>query len=428
MTTEKESPIFGNLIKAWHIPSDLSDFESYGLWNSLSAYDQAGKLIAIIPAHDGDFFPESPLDHVELLRKTVLTGKTDRYHFWPVRVDIDITQKCTSNCYFCYSRQYAFNQLYSDAEISAATFEAIIEELAKGGTRSVRFTGGGEPLIHPEIKRMLPLPQHYGLRSCIITNGDLLDKETCELLVANVEHIRISINAAQTSTRQRLNRSTLKVNDLIEIFRHIEYMIQLRNDIWSSKRRPLIWVTFLLLPENVNEIYLAAQIIRDLGVDSISFRPVYHDLSHRFSANELEILKCQLKLASNLHSPPIFQVFTPRRDITVAGHISPAVHFLKCVSCSLRTIIEATNLGPMIKVCGLHRGSGGESLGLMTRGIQFSELWNSHRVKGILSNRTKTCQSCIDVSMNVTLNEVLRVLIEHPKAVFRKSWQRTSLG
>lgn len=433
--TKKGSLYFVDRVNNWPIPKDLSDYKSYGLWNSLSVYDHAGRLLDVISAHDGDFFPESPLDYVEIIRKAVSSKKNEDHVFWPLRVDIDITQTCTDNCSFCYSRLYRFDPLYQDAEISVSVFATLLKKLSEKGTRSVRFTGGGDPLTHPEIRKMLPMPRYYGLRSCLITNGDLLDRAICELLVSNVDHVRVSLNAAQNDTRQSVHKPRYSVNDLSTILEFIGYMAQLRDRMWPLQRKPLIWTTFLLIPENIDEIFLAAQNVRDCGADSISFRPVYHNLLSPFSKSELDTLQHQLKLASSLHSPPSFQVLSPKRDVTKIWQISPQNQFSKCISCRARTIVEATNLGPMIKVCDIQRGMhgermgvAGESLGLIKNKTPFSKLWNSHNTKRILSHRPETCgEHCIAFSMNITLNKVWGILIEHPEATFRKSWNRTSL-
>lgn len=435
MQRKNQSLYFGDAATYWTIPIELTNFQSYGLWNSIAAFDTVGKLIEIIPAHDGDFFPESPLDYVELLRDSITSGKGANYNFWPLQVDIDITQNCNANCSFCYSRDYSSNSLYAGAEISATEFEEIIKELAKGGTKAVRFTGGGEPLSHPEIKKIIQIPRKYGLRSCIITNGELIDKELCELIVSNIDHLRVSINAAQANTRELLHRSNTNANSLSEIFERIEYISCIRNRLWSNQKKPSIWTTVLLVPENVNEIFAVAQIVRDCGADSISFRRVYHERLQLFSNGDLIILNKQLELALSLNSPPTFQVFTPKRDITNAWYIPPNSLFSRCISCHIRTVIEATNLGPMIKICGLNRGIGiygerngllGESLGVINSKTKFSDLWNIRSTKVALDNRPERCvQNCSILSFNITLNKIWKLLVNDPQAIFKKSFHRT---
>ncbi len=426
MVSDDEVDNFDCKPRYFPIPEQVSDYESYGLWNCLIAYDQGGHLIDIVPAHDGDFFPESPLDHIELLRKEVQSDQSD-HTSWPIRVDIDINQQCTRRCYFCYSKKYASCSLYRNAQISAKAFDTILEELAQGGTKSVRFTGGGESLLHPEIKMMLAMPKQHGLRSCIITNGDLLDHNICSSLVSSLDHIRISINAAREATRNRISKTVVKTAELSNIVKWIRAMVRFREVQWTSQKKPLIWSTFLILPENIREIFPATQMMKECGADSISFRPVYHKLSHQFSKFDYEILQKQLDLASGLTESPTFYVFTPKRQIVTEGHISPLSNFPWCISCNTRTIIEATNQGPMITVCGMYRGAKEGHLGWIKNGTGFADIWNSPKVKNILSTQYQICPSCIDISMNVTLNHIWRILLENHNAVFRKGWQIPSM-
>jgi len=412
----------GKKVSYYPLNPETNDYSLYGLWNCLIAYTNKNEFIELIPAHDGDFFPESPIDHVELLRDFVIAKKGVEIPFRPIRVDIDITQKCCDSCYFCYSKMYRNNSLYKNAEINITDFERLIEALAKRGTRCIRFTGGGEPLLHPEIENILPIPKKYGLKSCIITNGDRLNNQICELLVSNIDHIRISVNSGENETRQILHQSPKDVNSLKEILKYIKYLIKLREKESSQYKKPLIWATFLLLPDNFKEIVLATELLRKTGIDSISFRPVYHNLGKPFSPEEYDSLKCQLNKALGYHNPPNFSVFIPKREIADSNNLHPRNLFANCISCYTRTIIEATNNGPSIKVCGLHRGIDGENIGIIHKTMPFTDIWDQWCDKMDVSKRPYGCKKCIDVSMNVTLNKIYKVLIDNPTAVFYKGW------
>jgi len=76
------------------LPLTMEASRAYGLWNALSAYSRSGELVDIIPAHDGDFFPESPFDYIERIRKSIAGGFPKDTIHWPVQVDIDVTLKC----------------------------------------------------------------------------------------------------------------------------------------------------------------------------------------------------------------------------------------------------------------------------------------------------------------------------------------------
>lgn len=404
------------------IPHELSDFQSYGKWNCLCAYNPEGELIDTIPAHGGDFLPESPFDHINELKKYLNHDLTNERILWPVRVDIDITQKCSDNCYFCYSRPYTNCLRYNNAQIDLADFEKIIQDLATNGTKTIRLTGGGEPLIHPQIKDLILIPKKYGLKSCILTNGSLLNEEICELLINNIDQIRISLNAASDQTRLKLHRAKIKVNSLSEIYKLIYYSRKLRDMQWPNQRKPLIWTTFLLLPENVHEMEQAIVQAKASGADSISFRPIYHNLSNEINdINEIGIIS-QLEEFKAKYTDDQFYVFVPKRNFSSVWDISPKSYFSNCISCKLRTIIEATESGQLLTICGLYRGIAEKSLGLINENNSFSTIWYDTKIAEILKSKPLTCNHCIDLSMNVSLNRIFSVLLKEPDAVFYKAF------
>ncbi|MFX0074623.1 MAG: radical SAM protein [Candidatus Hermodarchaeota archaeon] len=415
-----------------YIFKNKSDFDLYGLWNCLVVLDERGKHLGNIPAHDGDFFPESPLDYIESLRTAVRSkiSLENLKPLWPIRVDIDIIQECTDHCKFCYSRKYALDPPYHKASISDRLFFDILNELKKNGTRTIRFTGGGEPLLHPSIKKFIYYVKKCGFKSCVLTNGDLLNTELCKLIVENSDHVRISLNAFTEETRYKLHkpkRKSYNINSLNDIIKNVEFMVKVRNQgRFKEKRRPIVGTTFLLLPENVAEIYDITKKLKATGVDSISFRPVYHDLRDEFSNSQQETLINQLNKVRKFHSPPEFLVFTPKRDVHTVWDLNPRKFFNSCISSKIRTVIESTIEGPKFEICGLYRGSykNRNSVKLKSKGSEFSfqEIWNSEEMNKILSNRPGIiCEKCIDISMNVTLNRVWTFLEENPNAAFLKA-------
>lgn len=409
-------------VRSWQIPSSLNAFQAYGLWNCLLAYDPAGGLLAVIPAHDGDFFPETPFDYIERLR----AGPVEEA--WPVRVDIDVTQVCTDRCFFCYSRPYAKKNCYQAARLPLADYERLLATLAEHGTVTVRFTGGGEPLEHPHIRQMLALPHKYGLKTCLITNGSLLDDELDELLVQHVDHIRVSVNAGTDATRRAIHRSTVPGASLTRLQTHLRKISALRAACFNNARRPSIWTTFLILPHNVHEIVQAAADMAACGADSISFRPVYHAVYQSLPPLDKAEMEAQLAAVRAQHCPPRFQVFTPRRNLTEAGALVPDQYFDRCRSCYLRTVVEAAKPNPLLKVCGLYRGEEDGVVAVLEHG--FGTAWNSTQAADMLSDRPQRCQTCIDISMNLTLAGVKRVLNQYSDAIFSRGWQRddTSAG
>ncbi len=415
-------------LPAADLPDDLSEFDAYGLWDGLNVYDSHGDLAATVKTHPGRFFPGSPSHYVEALREAVLSGQQQDYRVWPVRADIDITQSCTNSCGFCYAQLYAREPLYHKAQMAPGDFESIVVALKEGGTRVVRFTGGGEPLLHPAFEDMVKLPRLHGLRSCVITNGTLLDDSRDRLLVENVDLVRVSINAGTDDTWQRLHRPLRRENCLPDILAHVEKMARLRRQLRPYTRQPLIWLTYLVLPENAHEIPQAARAARDCGADSIAFRSVYHQQRNPWVPDTYNPMTQQLVAAARLHDPPTFQVFTPKTPLWEVWERKPQEQGSPCHKCRLVTIIEATRDGSQVKLCDVHRGMSGdvpgragECLGTLGPSTTFGDVWNAAHARGLLADRPKRCgEHCIAFTFNETIAQIWRSLVQDPGAVFRR--------
>lgn len=399
-----------------------SEADLYGRWNALAAEDEEGQILGSVPAHDGDFFPESPLDHIEVLRSARSRGEDDRLPgAWPVRVDIDVTQVCNSTCVFCYSREYFLTPAYRGQVVCPARMRQLLKELAERGTITVRYTGGGEPLIHPDIHELLRLPHQFGLKSCVITNGDRLDSRVADIVYDHVDHLRWSVNAATDRTRRRLHRPHEVSSSLRQTMRIVEHILNRRARERAGVRKPMVWATFLLLPDNISEALSAARRLRDIGVDSVSFRPSYHGLGACWTdlgqTGVQEILE-QLK---ELHTPPEFSVFTPKRPLTEASQLVPRGFFKHCLSCRTRTVLESVRGGLALKCCGMYRGSEPLSSLIVRSDNDFETAWAHSLTHGHARNPPTDCPLCIDVSMNVTLNYVWSTLAGCPSARFLRA-------
>jgi MoaA/NifB/PqqE/SkfB family radical SAM enzyme len=281
------------------------------------------------------------------------------------------------------------------------------------GTRTIRYCGGGECLNHPNIKELLPLPHKYGMRSAIITNGDLIDEELAYLIYENVDHLRWSVNASSDETRRRIHRPKPGSNQLSKTLELIKTIGMTRHSRFPYQRRPIIGATFLVLPDNVHEIISAGKILKDVGVDSVSFRPVYQGLGGHWPSEMLAKLDQIFAEVKMLAEPPRFLVFTPKRKIKDAANLAPSDYFSSCLSSRLRTVFEATKDGLLLQRCGMDRGKGKKQGLVFESNYGFSHIWDSIR-----NYQPVDCPSCIDVSMNKTLNLIMTVLYNDPNAKF----------
>lgn len=113
------------------------------------------------------------------------------YSKLPFYVLLELTDRCNRFCLGCYKRQIPFNQDLPD-EIF---LQKIVEPIIQSGVGYVTLLGG-EPLLRKgltlEIVRRL---KHNHIYSKLITNGDLLDRDTAlRLGMLGLNKIELSID------------------------------------------------------------------------------------------------------------------------------------------------------------------------------------------------------------------------------------------
>ncbi len=90
----------------------------------------------------------------------------------------NVTQRCNLSCVHCYAQAKSKSQ--SD-ELSTTEGLALLEDLARFEAPVVLFSGG-EPLLRPDLTRLLERAVSLGLRAVISTNGTLITPSKAEEL------------------------------------------------------------------------------------------------------------------------------------------------------------------------------------------------------------------------------------------------------
>lgn len=143
-----------------------SDFESYAFTNG-----QRAILRELIRQNYAEACePGAPLSPFQRPRRT--DGPYLREIHWAV------TGRCNLNCRHCFMESP--NGRYP--EPSWAELERAVGQFARANAAFVSLTGG-EPLLHPDIRRLVALLSETGISiNQIVTNGTLLDDSFHKLL------------------------------------------------------------------------------------------------------------------------------------------------------------------------------------------------------------------------------------------------------
>ena len=376
----------------------IKSYADFGIWNSIKIRCKSGTQI--IPAHSGDFFPETPENYLNIL-------KNDCIHDWPARLDIDITNSCNHECFFCFSKTYRTS--FPKDSIKFHLFTKLIKEMVDKGTFSIRFCGGGEPLMHPDayniFKFCLKLPIHITL----LTNGDLFSEKYQRIFIRPFIHLRFSLDSYDDKSRAELHGTNLNSFNLfvknVERYNHERCKA-------GIEQFTKVGVTYLLHHLNIAGICYTTKMMKNIGVDYIAFRVIKGDNSLKFTEEELKNISMNIKKAKDEYEDGKFKIFFPRNFHKTIS--PPHALFNKCLVSRVRVMIEANG---NVQMCPKARGEiSWRTLGNVNKENSFVKIWNVKKRAAQLKRAPKECKECLDYSSNKALNHLLKRL--HSEKLF----------
>jgi MoaA/NifB/PqqE/SkfB family radical SAM enzyme len=164
------------------------------------------------------------------------------------------------------------SQMHGDMDkldiIPLTKMREILNDFESMGVKAVTYSGGGEPLMHPDIAKILEYTISKGTSRSVITNGQFLNDRVAELLY-DADWVRVSIDycteAGFVESRRIKGKSFQPILNNIAAFAN------------NKSKRCDLCVNFIITKENHKEIYNAADLLVSLGVENIRFSPMWID-------------------------------------------------------------------------------------------------------------------------------------------------------
>jgi len=193
----------------------------------------------------------------------------------PWQVDIDLTNVCNQNCYYCNSADFRNN---SPTHQTAIQYIDLIEQLTKwrhydpntlGTVSNIIFSGGGEPTLLHGYEDVIAASIQFGFHTAMNTNGTRLHKllELPAELYSRMAYIGLDIDSGVEETYELIRRSKSKTSPFKEIK---EVATEL-----TAKGAP-IDIKALLMPENTSrfELMQLFQFANDVDARGVHLRPM----------------------------------------------------------------------------------------------------------------------------------------------------------
>lgn len=288
----------------------------------------------------------------------------------PIVVDLDPTTFCNLECPECISQPVLNTKAFSHKRLVDLSFE-LIEMRVKG----VVLIGGGEPLLHPVIGRIIEILSENGIKIGLVTNGTMLHKYI-DIISRDVNWVRVSVDAATKETYRNFRHSATIQNNFDTVIRNIEML--------TKRTKGAVGFSFLIMVRgvadkntfltNIKDIKKAAVLATKLGCDYIEYKAVL-DMSHyirRIKRDFINDIKQQLYQLEDTNKK--------NTEIILSSSLLNLINntdtheekpYKKCFISELRTTITPNG----IFICPYHRGNPKALLGDICN-RPFIDVWN----------------------------------------------------
>jgi len=229
-----------------------------------------------------------------------LCGKTP-LPVLPSAIDIDLTNVCNQDCFYCNSADFRANYLTTPPK---EKFMGLIDQLANwrshtplsvGTVRSINFTGGGEPTVHPHYHEIIEYAIDKGFLVTVITNASKLDKLAKHLPKEKAKRlvwIGVDIDSGIATTYEHVRRSMTTFDMLPRVKENIKLAVDAGINVD---------IKALLMKENTSdeEINALFNIVKETGARQLHIRPLF-DLETQKIFEVTDDLKQKISAISTL--------------------------------------------------------------------------------------------------------------------------------
>lgn len=199
-------------------------------------------------------------------------------HF-PSHMWIELIADCNICCQMCRD---------SPTELSGTMdfdlFRSLVEQVSPGVLVYSIFNWGETLLLRPqELEKyldLLSLHKRDNAGAALSTNGTLLDKDRCSILLSHGVEVDISIDGCTPATFERIRRGA----DFKMVMANIEGAVELRDK--RLPEAPPFGLYATSQKDNINELLGIAQMTRKFGLSRIGFGLVMEPSKFRIEFTE----------------------------------------------------------------------------------------------------------------------------------------------
>ena len=279
----------------------------------------------------------------------------------PTQIQVDLTNRCNHDCVYCFYHgvnQQIVTNFDRKATLPFPTVIKLIDEMSSLGIPACQLTGGGEPLLYPEIREVLDHLNKTDLESALVTNGALI-KDDIIARLKKLSWIRLSLDAATKET-YALSQNT-RIDEFSKVIDNISKIVKELKDT-------VVGVSFVINPLNYKEILQACKLYKELGVHNVRLSVAYTDNQNKIFEPFMDEMMDLAREARKLNDDN-FRVFD--LGYTHIVHLESKKNYSICGYSHLTAAIEANGA---VRPCCTMKGLPHSNFGDINTN-SFEEIW-----------------------------------------------------
>jgi radical SAM protein with 4Fe4S-binding SPASM domain len=189
----------------------------------------------------------------------------------PKELQVEITGACNLACRMCLVR-YRPKLGRRSGAMCFHTFKELVDALPE--LEKLTLQGLGEPLLAPDLFRMLEYASERGIRMGFNTNGTFLTPEASERLVRlGVDWLHVSLDGASAETYEGIRDGS----DFARVCENIQSLVAVKRRLRAD--RPTLQLVFVAMRRNLRELPELVRLASEWGIEQVWVQ----NLSHSFS-------------------------------------------------------------------------------------------------------------------------------------------------
>lgn len=251
----------------------------------------------------------------------------------PAQVDIDLTNICNQNCFYCNSSVHRSNRpvqkKYQDYIKLLDLLGSWREHTPKsyGTLHTITYPGGGEPTLLPGYEKVLEHTVDLGFLTSITTNGSKLDR-----LIANmpIEKIRklawigIDVDAGTEEKYELIRQSLTKKSLFTQVVSNATELVNMGAVVdlkalinqYNDNEQSIRELCELTKQVGARQLYLRPTILNGQAYNFSQLIPIIDDLAKTYQISvKLNLTKSNTRIYNRCHQMFQFPVFCADGEI-----------------------------------------------------------------------------------------------------------------